>query len=286
MSLPKISIVTPSYNQGQYLEDTILSVLGQNYANLEYIIIDGGSTDNSVEIIKKYEKQLFFWVSEKDHGQSDALNKGFKIATGDILGWLNSDDMYMPNVFNFVSQNIGNTKPILLFGNALHYNEKGVAYSSDVVNQHKELDLKLIDYIVQPSTFWNRLTWERLGGLSTELHFAFDWEWFIRALDANVEFRPVQKALSIYRLQSSNKTQTGGKRRAQEIFEIYKQFKGAEVANYYMSIFDNYSRIQQVEARVSICPSSRLRSLLRKFYMPSIFNNPLSKYYCRIKEML
>ena len=90
---PKITIVTPSYNQGEYIEETILSVITQNYPNLEYIIIDGGSTDNSVEIIRKYEKHITYWVSEKDNGQSHAINKGFDLATGELGMWLCSDDL-------------------------------------------------------------------------------------------------------------------------------------------------------------------------------------------------
>src|SRR5450759_2806690 len=99
----KISVITPSYNQGQFLEETILSVINQNYPNLEYFIIDGGSTDNSIEIIKKYEKHLTYWVSEKDNGQAHAINKGFKKATGDIVCWINSDDLLIQGAINTIS---------------------------------------------------------------------------------------------------------------------------------------------------------------------------------------
>src|SRR5580658_2018681 len=110
MALKKISIITPSYNQGQFLEETMLSVFNQGYPNLEYIVIDGGSTDNSVEIIKKYENRLTYWESQKDRGQTHAINKGFEKSTGEIIAWLNSDDVYCENalfiIADFFEKNI------------------------------------------------------------------------------------------------------------------------------------------------------------------------------------
>lgn len=165
INLPKIHIVTPSYNQGEFLEDTILSVLGQNYPNLEYLIIDGGSTDNSVEIIKKYEDKLAYWVSEKDNGQSEAINKGFKIATGEILGWINSDDMYMPNILNTVSKLMNPENEKLIYGQCVHIEQvpKVVFTYGSSIFQHN--DISQIDYIIQPSSFWTRKTWDKVEEL-------------------------------------------------------------------------------------------------------------------------
>src|SRR6267142_1062651 len=114
MSFEKITIVTPSFNQGSFLEQTILSVIGQQYPDLEYIIIDGGSTDNSVEIIKKYASRLAHWESETDRGQAHALNKGFALATGTIFGWINSDDFYLPGTLFFVAEQLGARQPEVL----------------------------------------------------------------------------------------------------------------------------------------------------------------------------
>lgn len=227
MNYPKITVVTPSYNQGQFLEETILSVIGQGYPNLEYIIMDGGSTDNSVEIIKKYEDYITYWVSEKDAGQSNAINKGFERATGDILAWLNSDDMYMPGVLNYIAQKITDVKQMSIhFGNCIHIEERESqlkTYGSDVSKYHK-LSLELFDYIIQPSTFWTKTAWDKVGTLREDLHFVFDWEWFLRAKKNNVLFVPNNKAISLYRIHSQHKSGTGGDKRIKELLSVYNEY--------------------------------------------------------------
>src|SRR5688500_9132307 len=124
MPLPRITVVTPSYNQGAFLEQTMASVLGQGYENLEYIVMDGGSTDHSVEIIRRHESRLTYWVSEKDGGQAQALNKGFARATGDILCWLNSDDFFLPGVLHEVAGLLGQGDE-LIYGDCLSFSDKG-----------------------------------------------------------------------------------------------------------------------------------------------------------------
>ena len=238
--LPKISIVTPSFNQGQFLEQTILSVLGQNYPNLEYIIIDGGSSDNSVDVIKKYADKFAYWVSEPDNGQSHAINKGFQIATGDILCWLNSDDMFMPGILNYLAISMPLDQAIVLSGNCLHYSESqsdGVtSQGSHIVQNFREFDLLNIDFLTQPSTFWTRKVWDSVGKLNENLHFVFDWEWFIRAKIAKVSFISVDKTLSLYRQHDAHKTGAGGELRQQEIIDLYLHFGETENAFVYKNI--------------------------------------------------
>ena len=178
----KFSIVTPSYNQGAYLEKTILSVIEQDWPNLEYIIIDGGSTDNSVEIIKKYEKHLTYWVSEKDRGQSHAINKGFAHATGDLFGWLNSDDFYAMGALKAVAEVYrANPTAGAIVGAGNMVNEAGVVLRS---NPPFEVTIDALyhwadRYFWQPSCFFTKEAWNISGPLVEKFHFAMDLDlWF------------------------------------------------------------------------------------------------------------
>ena len=132
---PKISVVTPSYNQGKFIEETIRSILLQSYPNLEYIIIDGGSTDDSVQIIRKYEQWLTYWVSEPDRGQAHAINKGFARCTGELMGWINSDDSLFPNALHYLAVAHQKQPQAILLGNVLHFSDTGfakVAYQKNI----------------------------------------------------------------------------------------------------------------------------------------------------------
>jgi len=180
VSMKKISIITPSFNQGQFIEQTIDSVLSQNYPHLEYIIMDGGSTDNSVEIIKKYEKHLTYWKSEKDKGQSDAINKGLKIASGDIINWLNSDDFYEPNALHTINHYFEEDNVFVLAGrsNILKANHIQVSGGTAIYETlEKTIGQARID---QPETFFRKSCIDQMGGLHPQFHFVMDKEWWIR----------------------------------------------------------------------------------------------------------
>lgn len=244
MDYPKISIVTPSYNQGQFIEDTILSVIGQFYPNLEYLIYDADSKDDTVAIIRKYEKHITYWVSEKDNGQANAINKGFKRATGDIFVWLNSDDILMPNVLHYIAKEFKENENAIFFGNCIHFKSlkpSGLyAFGSNVENSYNTAPLKLTDSIIQPSSFWSRKVWELNGELNEELNFGFDWEWFLRAEARGVSFIPLNKPLSLYRFHEDHKSGVGGEKRLDELQTIYNQYDSRFAKLFNLIRYENF----------------------------------------------
>jgi len=203
---PRISIVTPSFNQGQFVEETIRSVLLQGYPNLEYIIIDGGSTDNSVEIIKKYEQWLDYWVREPDNGQPEAINKGFERASGDIIAWLNSDDTYMEGTLAKVGTFFAKLPSVdLLCGGGTYiFHDGTVARQQNAKPVH--LDEMLVrNSIIQPSSFFRKRVWEETGRLNDKLHFCFDYDlWLKTAKSYTICTHP--DAFSYFRLHQNSKT--------------------------------------------------------------------------------
>jgi glycosyltransferase involved in cell wall biosynthesis len=204
---PKISIVTPSFNQAAYIENTIKSVLDQGYENLEYIIIDGGSTDGSRDIIRKYEGRLSYFVSEPDKGHGNALNKGFQRSTGDIMAWINSDDMYVPWAFKTVAEIFDAFPDVYwIVGITTMWNEKGAMIYTAYVHKN------VLDYlsgnfqwIQQESVFWRRSLWEKAGGCIDESYrFMVDGELWSRFFQ-HENLWHAHCVLSGYRTHSSNR---------------------------------------------------------------------------------
>lgn len=180
---PKISIITPSFNQAQFLEETIRSVLLQNYPNLEYIIIDGGSTDGSVGIIKKYKPWLTYWVSEKDRGQSHAINKGIRKAQGEILFWLNSDDICLPDAYKNIAKAFTiNPSASIVVGQAYFMDDHGQL--SKPLNSNfttlEDFATSPRNHIRQVSSFFRRILFEDLGMINKNLHIAMDTDILVR----------------------------------------------------------------------------------------------------------
>jgi glycosyltransferase involved in cell wall biosynthesis len=170
-----VSIITPSYNQAAYLEQTIRSVLDQDHPHIEYMLVDGASTDGSLEIIKKYASQLAWWISEKDNGQADAINKGFARASGEIIAWLNSDDYYLPGAIS-AAVKIFNENPnvVLVYGNMLAVDEYGQPFNTLSYKQVTLEDLLCFQIIGQPAVFMRRADLQKTGGLNPSFHFLLD----------------------------------------------------------------------------------------------------------------
>jgi glycosyltransferase involved in cell wall biosynthesis len=234
MAFPSISIVTPSYNQGQYLEETICSILDQKYPNLQYIIIDGGSTDNSVEIIKKYEKHLSYWVSEKDKGQTDAINKGIAKCTGEIFNYINSDDILLPRSLERVAAT-WNEGAIWQVGWCKYLEIGGGDWPYVVRDIGRKADWFLENPIPQQSSFFARKIFDQIGLFREDLHYCFDYEYWMRMhFKAGLKPAVVRQCMSAFRLHDSSKTVTVWDKFMKEFDIIWAEYLP------YLSLKDRY----------------------------------------------
>lgn len=204
----RISIVTPNLNQGRFLEATIRSVVDQDYPELEYIIQDGLSTDESVEVIRRYAPRLAYWTSEKDSGQANAINRGMRHATGDLLAYLNSDDLLLPGSLAYVARFFATHPEVdVVYGHRVLIDDDGLDIGRWVLPPHDDHILAYVDYVPQETMFWRRSLWERVGGqLDEAFHFAMDWDLILRFREAGAKFHRLPRFLGAFRISSDNKT--------------------------------------------------------------------------------
>ena len=253
-SRPLVSIVTPSFNQGQYLEETILSVLNQDYPNVEYIIIDGGSTDKSVEIIKKYEESLAWWISEPDKGQTDALIKGFNKAGGKYLTWICSDDILEPSMINLsVSFLENNADAVLSYGNRTRIDSKGniIGFSKAYIYQHF---FKFGLGLPQETVLFRKTSYDSVGGLNGNLNMVMDYDLWCK-LNTVGNFLYIPAFLGRFRSHKTNKS-------TQFSDELIKgRFDGQLTSEFkitYKKYFNSNFSIQKKKIALLVCQIIRV----------------------------
>ncbi len=233
---PLVTIVTPSFNQAPYLESTIRSVLEQDYPNIEYIVMDGGSTDGSVEIIQRYADRLAYWESVKDKGQTDAINKGFSHADGEILAWLNSDDILYPHaVREAVGYLTEHPDCGLVYGNCDFIDAKGNVIGRFNAKQtdHKKLTQGYV-HIPQQASFWRADLWLRVGPLDDTIYFAMDYDLWLRLADiSGIKYLPESKPWAAFRLHADAKTIAEDDRCWPDMLRIHKRNGGTVVSVIY-----------------------------------------------------
>ena len=206
--LPKISIVTPSFNQGEFIERTILSVLDQAYPRLEYIVQDGASEDGTKEVLSHYPDRLLQWESISDSGQSQALNYGFEKTTGEIMSWINSDDLLLPGTLDYVADFFNSNPEVdVIYGNRILIDESDQQIGRWILPQHDNDVMAWQDYIPQETLFWRRDIWDRAGAYIDEsFQFAMDWDLLVRFKEAGARFSRLPRFMGGFRVHSQQKT--------------------------------------------------------------------------------
>jgi glycosyltransferase involved in cell wall biosynthesis len=231
--IPMISVVTPSFNQGRFLRQCIESVLLQTHRRFEFLIIDGGSTDETLSIIREYESSINYWISESDGGQSDAINKGFLRSSGEIVAWLNTDDYYLPGAFDSVVDAYrADPSAPFYFGDGLRVDETGSVianfFPAGTLAFDRQALVMGLNYILQPSTFINRRALEQVGYLDTGLHYGLDSDFWMRLSGLGAP-RVVPSVLAATREYATTKTASGSFERIEELRTISMKYSGLPI---------------------------------------------------------
>jgi len=201
-----VSVITPSYNQGRFLERTIRSVLAQDYPRIEYLVMDGGSTDGTVALLESFGGRLQF-VSAPDNGAADAINRGFTQVGGEIMAYLNSDDFLLPGTLAYVTR-IFLARPDIdvVYGHRIYVDQDGREIGRCVLPPHDSEVLKWADYLPQETMFWRRRVWDRIGPIDDRLQYALDWDFILRAQAAGFKFLRAPRFLACFRVHDEQKT--------------------------------------------------------------------------------
>jgi glycosyltransferase involved in cell wall biosynthesis len=244
---PRVTVVTPSFNQAIFLEKTIRSVLLQRYPNLEYIVMDGGSTDGSVDIIKKYEKHLAFWTSQRDAGAADAICKGFDRASGSILAYLNSDDLYLPGAIHELVQRLHLTRSDVVYGNTYWIDE-----ADQTLAERRQTPFSRLAYLYggadlqQPATIWTTDIYRTAGGMDRSFQCAFDTDMFARFAARHAKFSHIRRFVACARVQHAQKTELLFDTCRKETDSIRARYVSVPVRSMAGSVLRNIGRLQRL----------------------------------------
>jgi glycosyltransferase involved in cell wall biosynthesis len=251
---PTISLVTPSYQQGPFIERTIRSVLTQGYPNLEYVVQDGGSTDETASILQRYGDRLTHWASESDTGHANALNRGFSSTTGEIMGWLNSDDLLLPGALSFVADYLARHPDVdVVYGNRLMIDDCDAEIGAWILPPHDDLALTLADFVPQETLFWRRRIWDAAGGRVDEsFSYALDWDLLLRFHEAGARMVRLRRFIGAFRVHDEQRTSAEHLRGLEEMARLRERVHGRPMS------------LEEVNARLQPYLRRHVRAHLRQ----------------------
>lgn len=278
---PFFSIITPSFNQGKYIARTIRSVLSQNFKDLEYWVFDGGSRDETVSVLESFGDAIH-WLSEADRGQSHAVNKGFQKAAGEVIGWLNSDDIYFPGTLRAVWDFFKNNPAVdILYGQADHIDENDRAIEPYYTEEWNYKKLREVCYICQPALFFRRSIIERFGFLDESLNYCMDYEYWLR-IGRKVPFHYLQRKLAGSRLYKETKTIGSAAAVHREILKMFKKRFGKIPGRW---IFNHAHAVARESNLKRESPEDNLK-FVKKVISVSLRTSIKLRYYIPLNELV